>query len=138
MITLKEGDKAPAFTGVDQDGKKISLSGFKGKKVVLYQINDFDKKDISQSNFDFGKDFEPTTIKSKANDIVENRFQRVRQDSESTTFQIHNQYIISQVKSGMLLIDQRAAYERILYEKFSQYLQKHNGASQQLLFPTTK
>ena len=99
--------------------------------------DDFDKKDISQSNFDFGKDFEPTTVKSKANDITENRFQRVRQDSESTTFQIHNQYIISQVKSGMLLIDQRAAYERILYEKFSQYLQKHNGASQQLLFPTT-
>jgi DNA mismatch repair protein MutL len=100
-------------------------------------VDDFDKKEISQSNFNFGKDFEPTTIKSKANDIVENRFQRVRQDSESTTFQIHNQYIISQVKSGMLLIDQRAAYERILYEKFSQHLQKHNGASQQLLFPTT-
>ena len=100
-------------------------------------IDEFDKKEINQSNFDFGKDFEPTTIKSKANDITENRFQRVRQDSESTTFQIHNQYIISQVKSGMLLIDQRAAYERILYEKFSQYLQKHNGASQQLLFPTT-
>jgi len=100
-------------------------------------IDNFDKKEVSQSNFDFGKDFEPTTIKSKANDIIENRFQRVKQDSESTTFQIHNQYIISQVKSGMLLIDQRAAYERILYEKFSQYLQKHNGASQQLLFPTT-
>jgi DNA mismatch repair protein MutL len=100
-------------------------------------VDEFEKKEINQSNFDFGKDFEPTTIKSKANDIAENRFQRVRQDSESTTFQIHNQYIISQVKSGMLLIDQRAAYERILYEKFSQYLQKHNGASQQLLFPTT-
>lgn len=100
-------------------------------------VDEFEKRDINQSNFDFGKDFEPTTIKSKANDIKDNRFQRVRQDSESTTFQIHNQYIISQVKSGMLLIDQRAAYERILYEKFSQYLQKHNGASQQLLFPTT-
>lgn len=36
MITLKEGDKAPAFTGRDQDGKKISLSGFKGKKLILY------------------------------------------------------------------------------------------------------
>lgn len=36
MITLKEGDKAPAFTTTDQDGKKISLSDFKGKKVVLY------------------------------------------------------------------------------------------------------
>ncbi|MBI5859049.1 MAG: thioredoxin-dependent thiol peroxidase [Sphingobacteriales bacterium] len=36
MVTLKEGDKAPAFTGKDQDGRKLSLSGFKGKKVVLY------------------------------------------------------------------------------------------------------
>jgi thioredoxin-dependent peroxiredoxin len=36
MITLKEGGKAPAFSGKDQDGKKISLSDFKGKKVVIY------------------------------------------------------------------------------------------------------
>lgn len=36
MISLNEGDKAPGFTGVDQNGKKISLSDFKGKKVVLY------------------------------------------------------------------------------------------------------
>ncbi len=33
---LLEGDKAPAFTGYDQDGNKITLSAFKGKKVVLY------------------------------------------------------------------------------------------------------
>jgi peroxiredoxin Q/BCP len=36
MVTLKEGDKAPAVSGIDQNGKKISLSGYKGKKVVLY------------------------------------------------------------------------------------------------------
>src|SRR5437762_28007 len=36
MITLKEGDKAPAFKGTDQDGNKVSLTDFKGKKVVLY------------------------------------------------------------------------------------------------------
>jgi peroxiredoxin Q/BCP len=36
MITLKEGDKAPSFTGKDQDGNKISLANYKGKKVVLY------------------------------------------------------------------------------------------------------
>lgn len=33
---LKEGDKAPGFTSTDQSGKKISLSDFKGKKVILY------------------------------------------------------------------------------------------------------
>jgi thioredoxin-dependent peroxiredoxin len=33
---LKAGDKAPAFTGVDQDGKKLSLKDLKGKKIVLY------------------------------------------------------------------------------------------------------
>lgn len=36
MITLKEGDKAPAFSGLDQNGQKIQLSSYKGKKVVLY------------------------------------------------------------------------------------------------------
>lgn len=36
MVTLKEGDKAPAFTSKDQDGKKISLADYKGKKLVLY------------------------------------------------------------------------------------------------------
>jgi thioredoxin-dependent peroxiredoxin len=36
MITLKEGDRAPAFIGKDQDGNKVSLSDFKGKKLVLY------------------------------------------------------------------------------------------------------
>lgn len=36
MVTLQEGDKAPVFTGKDQDGKNVSLSAFKGKKVVLY------------------------------------------------------------------------------------------------------
>lgn len=36
MVTLKEGDKAPAFSGIDQQGKKVSLAKYKGKKVVLY------------------------------------------------------------------------------------------------------
>lgn len=36
MITLQEGDKAPAFKGQDQNGKTVSLSDFKGQKLVLY------------------------------------------------------------------------------------------------------
>jgi len=36
MTHLQEGDPAPLFTGNDQNGKKISLSDFRGKKVVLF------------------------------------------------------------------------------------------------------
>ncbi|MBO6496935.1 MAG: thioredoxin-dependent thiol peroxidase [Roseivirga sp.] len=35
-MSLKEGDKAPAFEGIDQDGNPIKLSDFSGKKLVLY------------------------------------------------------------------------------------------------------
>ena len=36
MATLNTGDKAPAFSLLDQQGKKVSLSDFKGSKLLLY------------------------------------------------------------------------------------------------------
>jgi thioredoxin-dependent peroxiredoxin len=36
MTTLLEGQKAPAFKGINQDGKPIALKDFKGQKIVLY------------------------------------------------------------------------------------------------------
>ena len=36
MATLEAGDKAPAFTLPDQDGKKVSLKDFAGQPVVVY------------------------------------------------------------------------------------------------------
>lgn len=36
MAELKEGDIAPVFTGTDQNNESISLSDYKGKKVILY------------------------------------------------------------------------------------------------------
>ncbi len=49
--------------------------------------------------------------------------------------QLHGRYILTSIKSGLLLIDQHAAHERILYEKYLKQLQQHAGTSQQLLFP---
>ena len=54
---------------------------------------------------------------------------------ERQIFQLHHRFIISQIKSGFMLIDQQAAHERILYERFLQQLENRQGASQQSLFP---
>ncbi|MFD1165127.1 DNA mismatch repair endonuclease MutL [Sphingobacterium daejeonense] len=52
-------------------------------------------------------------------------------------FQLHNRYIVSQIHSGFMLIDQQAAHERILFEQFQQQLMNNQGTSQQSLFPQT-
>ena len=61
--------------------------------------------------------------------------QEINKPSERQLFQIHNRFILSQIKSGFMLINQQAAHERILYERFLQQLQTHSGVSQQSLFP---
>lgn len=55
--------------------------------------------------------------------------------SHRPVFQLHQRYILSPVKSGVLLIDQIAAYERILYDRFLATAQNQTGSSQSLLFP---
>lgn len=53
----------------------------------------------------------------------------------SQHFQIHQRYIVSQIKSGFILVDQAAAHERILYEKFLLSLAQNKAISQKQLFP---
>lgn len=50
-------------------------------------------------------------------------------------FQLHGRYILSQVKSGLMVIDQQAAHERILFERYVDLLGKKKSLSQQELFP---
>ncbi len=52
-------------------------------------------------------------------------------------YQVHHTYIVSQIKSGILLIDQQAAHERILYERFLNVLSKQKASTQNQLFPRT-
>jgi DNA mismatch repair protein MutL len=51
--------------------------------------------------------------------------------------QVHQSLIIAQIKSGILLLDQQAAHERVLYEKYLVALEQNPVASQQKLFPKT-
>ncbi len=56
-------------------------------------------------------------------------------DYGSTTFQFKRKYIVTTIKSGMLIIDQNRAHQRVLYEKFLRNITINESISQQLLFP---
>lgn len=53
----------------------------------------------------------------------------------SKIYRLHHQYLIRQVKSGMTIIDERAAFERILFERYETRLGSQSRASQSTLFP---
>ncbi len=52
-------------------------------------------------------------------------------------FQVNGQYLVAQTAAGMMVVDQQAAHQRILYEKFLDQFSRHQQATQQLLFPRT-
>ncbi|ACY47857.1 DNA mismatch repair endonuclease MutL [Rhodothermus marinus] len=58
-------------------------------------------------------------------------------EHDTLIWQVHDRYILTQIRSGLLLIDQNAAHERILYERALRNLESGFGLSQQLLFPQT-
>ena len=74
-------------------------------------------------------EFEPDTITSSLFNDHE------IEEANSSTYQIQRKYIVSPIKSGMMIIDQHRAHQRILYEQYLTNMTVHHAASQQLLFP---
>ncbi len=67
-------------------------------------------------------------------------FRNIEQEPEITKeafvpVQIHRRYIVAQIKSGFILIDQQAAHQRILYERYLKQLESKKHDSQRQLFP---
>ena len=57
------------------------------------------------------------------------------EQSGNRMYQIHKKYIVNPIKSGMVIIDQQRAHQRVLYEQFLTNMTVNQAASQQLLFP---
>ncbi|PJJ11069.1 DNA mismatch repair protein MutL [Flavobacterium sp. 1] len=83
--------------------------------------------DYSFENDDFSFENEEVTSSLFNDEDVEQTVQR--------TYQIHKKYIVSPIKSGMVIVDQNRAHQRILYEQFLVNMTVQHASSQQLLFP---
>jgi DNA mismatch repair protein MutL len=107
-------------------------------------MGSFGKTPQERKNLDRWEDlYTGTQLKLKPVDETESRhedllyLQPVGQFTGKKTLQLKQKYILTPVKSGLMVIDQKRAHERILFEKFMEVLKSDSVASQQLLFPQT-
>ena len=76
-----------------------------------------------------------SSIEFESEEVTGSFFESEEKKPSDITFQLQNKYIISPVKSGMMVIHQNLAHQRILYESFLKNITIKEAISQQLLFP---
>lgn len=147
--------------GVETTGKRDYGSG----SDMPFEVPDFIKEKNASSSPSFGTPKPTNTNNSKHWDNLYSGFETQsfeqfdKQDEASQTllfesalneeqegqvdttnnnaFQLHDKYIITKLKSGLLIINQELAHQRILYEKYIHNIEQSAGPSQQCLFPQT-
>ncbi|WP_452226035.1 DNA mismatch repair endonuclease MutL [Lacinutrix cladophorae] len=103
--------------------KKETAGSWEGLYVGLESKSTKTQQDFSEVHFE--SDEQTASMFTNENEV----------EQQQSTYQLNNKYIISKVKSGMLLIDQHRAHQRVLYEDFLKNLTVKEAMSQQLLFP---
>ncbi|HVW96471.1 MAG TPA: DNA mismatch repair endonuclease MutL [Mucilaginibacter sp.] len=124
----------PDYNPFDNENKAGGSSGY-GRGSNDYRNSPIPKN--WDTLYEISKKEEPVQHAVYQEQSIEVDDQELNKPSERQLFQIQNRFILSQIKSGFMLINQQAAHERILYERFLQQLQHHSGVSQQSLFPQT-
>lgn len=109
------------FSGGSSSYKKQEFSGSNWESLYVGLKND--TSEIETFSFE-GEEVTASLFDEKEEEKTINR-----------TYQIHKKYIVSPIKSGMVIMDQGRAHQRVLYEQFLTSMTVHQASSQQLLFP---
>ncbi|MEL4307367.1 DNA mismatch repair endonuclease MutL [Joostella sp. CR20] len=76
-------------------------------------------------------------IELESEEVTGSLFSETQEEVTATTYQLHKKYIVTTIKSGMVIINQHRAHQRVLYEQYLKNITVDKGVSQQLLFPLT-
>jgi len=117
----KPADRELAYASFGRSGSNGAAAGMSASAKNWGSLYEIVKENVAEQSSLY------------APDTREEEFAPLRKQ----LLQLQNRYIISPIKSGLMLIDQQAAHERILYERFLLHLDDRKGASQQSLFPQT-
>lgn len=119
-------------------GEQLQSSFRQGRLDLASSLNpqkfqqDFSLPHLNEKNEENGKNEKPDF------NVEQPVSPEIQPETTIPIFQLQNRYILAQIESGLVIIDQHVAHERILYEKTLKGLdKKENMTSQQLLFPQT-
>lgn len=121
----------------DQKAKINSGSGFSNEIKPNKNQDEWEKafeilKDDNKTNNEVVENQEiPSKLNTGINDAFDDKTISLGQ-----VFQLHNSHIVKQIKSGFILVDQKYAHERILYEEYlSNFNSQKKISLEQLMFP---
>jgi DNA mismatch repair protein MutL len=120
--------------------KYASMSSTNNIEVeVNHNFNPFDKnqnelnfKDLNQSKDN--QQLEYSAFQGDLNSQLD-LDSNLNHESTSSVFQLKNKYLVNKIKSGLVIINQNRAHQRILYENFLKYITVQGNDSQKLIYP---
>lgn len=129
-VNTNDFSDRPTFSRTDTGGKRISDSEidliFSSIPDNIVTRTEDDKRELP---------FEKKVNREVYHEVPEEGKETTSGEDSPFIIQLHNKYILSQIKSGLMIIDQHVAHERILYEKAMKRFDANMPFSQQLLFP---
>ncbi len=118
--------KGSYYSPFDKDIPATQKSNFDDWKK-LYEIDE----ETQERSVTIRSKMDQLQVLENENEISNNPFK----DERFEPIQLHERYILTQIKSGFILIDQQKAHQRILFEKYLRNLANQPAATQRILFP---
>lgn len=136
-VPYNKQSKTPKFPTIEVDANYNPFNKENKGKVNLREKPSFGIQSQWESLYvgnddTLKKDFSEIELESE--EVTGSIFES-EEESSVVTFQLHKKYIVTTIKSGMVIIHQNRAHQRILYEEYLKKITLDKGISQQLLFP---
>ena len=136
MPTIHVDTSYNPFSAAEKNQAKSSGNSFKMPKSFGFEQDEVD------ASLDFLSGIEETTTVIQSTDmfsetetVKQNWSEEHEVEVKQKFYQVLNKYIVTQVRSGLLMIDQQRAHQRVLFEQFLTKIEERNIETQKLLFP---
>jgi len=119
----------------EKTGSRVSSSSFSSVVIPKKNSDDWEGLYVGLESKMTEETNDVSMIEFESEEVTGSFFEESDVVQEYITLQVQNKYIISKIKSGVVVIHQHRAHERILFEEFLHHITVNQAVSQQLLFP---